>query len=430
MSPADTPQAVAAHQADRLRALFAALSENPFYARKLSGLSTQQRPASRVPPLSTLPFTTKAELIADQQAHPPYGTILTYPLGRYNRLHQTSGTTTGQPLCWLDTPDSWQWVLDLWRAKFELMGLRPGDRLFFPFSFGPFLGFWGAFGAASACGYLALPGGGMSSAARLRFMLNHAATVVFCTPSYALHLAEVAGVEGIDLAATPVRMLVAAGEPGASIPATRERIETAWGARLFDHYGLTEVGPTAVECLENPGGMHVMARDYIAEAIDPATGEAVPPGTVGELVVTNLGRLGSPLVRYRTGDLVRIDPEPCPCGRPWPRLIGGVLGRTDDMIHLRGNNLYPAALEAVIRRFPEVIEYRVTIDRTESLAAIRIELEPAKAGSNLVERVNRAIRDELFFRADVAEVAPGALPRFELKAKRIINHEKHERHEK
>ena len=423
MSPADTPQAVAAQQADRLRALFAVLPENPFYVRKHSVLRT---PYSG---LSDLPFTTKAELLADQQAHPPYGTILTYPLARYNRLHQTSGTTTGQPLCWLDTPGSWDWILDLWRAKFEMMGLRPGDRLFFPFSFGPFLGFWGAFGAASACGYLALPGGGMSSAARLRFMLNHAATVIFCTPSYALHLAEVAGVERIDLAASPVRMLVAAGEPGASIPATRERIEAAWGARLFDHYGLTEVGPTAVECLENPGGMHVMARDYIAEVIDPTTGDAVPPGTVGELVVTNLGRLGSPLVRYRTGDLVRIDPEPCPCGRPWPRLAGGVLGRTDDMIHLRGNNLYPAALEAVVRRFAEVVEYRVTIDRTGSMAAVQIEIEPAVPSDNLAERVSRAIRDELFFRADVAEVAPGSLPRYELKAKRIINHEKHERHE-
>jgi phenylacetate-CoA ligase len=415
MSPADTPQSVAAHQADRLRALFTVLRGNLFYHCKFAGLS----PAHLT--LSTLPFTTKAELIADQAADPPYGTVLTYPLDRYNRLHQTSGTTTGQPLCWLDTPESWQWVLDLWRQKFELMGLRSGDRLFFPFSFGPFLGFWGAFGAASQCGYLTLPGGGMSTAARLRFLLAHAATVVFCTPSYALHLAEVATVEGVDLAASPVRMLVAAGEPGASIPATRERIESAWRARLFDHYGLTEVGPTAVECLENPGGMHVMERDYIAEIIDPATGEPVQPGTPGELVVTNLGRLGSPLIRYRTGDIVRADPAPCPCGRPWMRLAGGVLGRTDDMIHLRGNNVYPAALESVVRRFADVAEYRVTVDRSGPLASVRIEIEPVPTavGAQLAERVGRAVRDDLLFRADVTEVAPGTLPRFELKAKRI-----------
>jgi phenylacetate-CoA ligase len=414
MSPATAdPRDIADIQADKLRALFAALQHNSYYAPKLGSFNPHR------PSLADMPFMAKDDLIADQEAHPPYGTNLTYHLARYTRLHQTSGTSTGRPLCWLDTAESWQWVLDLWRQKFAMMGLRPGDRLFFPFTFGPFLGFWGAFEAAGACGYFTLPGGGMSSAARLRFMLPHAVTVVFCTPSYALHLAEVAGVEGIDLAASSVRMLVAAGEPGASIPATRARIESAWGARLFDHYGLTEVGPTAVECLENPGGMHVMARDFITEVIDPTTGNPVQPGTVGELVVTNLGRLGSPLMRYRTGDLVKIDPTPCPCGRSWPRLVGGVLGRTDDMIHLRGNNLYPAALEAVIRRFPEVAEYRVTIDRGGPLAAVMIELEPMGAGSNVAERVSRAIRDELFFRADVTEVAPGTLPRFEMKAKRF-----------
>ena len=219
-------------------------------------------------------------------------------------------------------------------------------------------------------------------------------------------------------------MLVAAGEPGAASRPRAERIEAAWGARLFDHYGLTEVGPTAVECLENPGGMHVLARDYIAEVIDPATDEPVPPGTVGELVLTNLGRLGSPLVRYRTGDLVRLDTEPCPCGRPWLRLAGGVLGRTDDMIHLRGNNVYPTALEAVIRRFPEVAEYRVTVDRSGPLAEVRIEIEPDAVRDTraVAERVGRAIRDELLFRAEVTAVAPGTLPRFEMKAKRIINH--------
>src|ERR1051326_8722789 len=217
------------------------LPANRFYAAKFAGTDPR-----RVE-LSQLPFTTKAELLADQQAHPPYGTALTFELSRYSRMHQTSGTTTGQPLRWLDTPESWGWMLGCWQRIFALVGLRRDDRLFFTFSFGPFLGFWTAFESAVRDRYFCLPGGGMSSSARLQFLLDHSATVVFCTPTYALHLAEVAARDGIDLAASPVRMLIVAGEPGGSIPETRARIEKPWGARVIDHSGMTEVGPVAVE---------------------------------------------------------------------------------------------------------------------------------------------------------------------------------------
>lgn len=402
---------------DRLRALLhSILPSNRFYSGKYSSQRLEHLT------LQDLPLTTKSELIADQRLHPQYGTNLTFPRERFTRMHQTSGTTSGQPLRWLDTPESWKWMLNLWRSKFAMMGLRPDDRLYFPFSFGPFLGFWAAFEAAVKFGYFTLPGGGMSSAARLRFLIEHGITVIFCTPSYALHLAEVAAANDLDLIASPVRMLIAAGEPGASIPATRQRIESLWGARLFDHYGLTEVGPAACECHENPGSMHVMDEEYIAEIIDPATTLPVPLGTVGELVITNLGRVGSPLIRYRTGDLVRGDASPCPCGRPWLRLAGGVLGRTDDMIHLRGNNLYPAALEGVVRRFADVAEFLVTLDRTGPQPEISVAIEPIPSAVNngVTERVARAIRDELFVRATVTEAPPGALPRFELKAKRFV----------
>jgi phenylacetate-CoA ligase len=414
--------ALAYFQQDRLRALLSAiLPRNGFYAQKIAqtGLDGVTR-NQLADDLIQLPFTTKAELLADQEEHPPYGRVLTYPLDRYCRLNQTSGTS-GRPLCWLDTQESWQWLLGCWETMFRIVGLAPQDRLFFPFSFGPFLGFWTAFDAASRFGYLCLPGGGMSSTARLRFLLAHSATVVFCTPTYALRLAEVALEEGIDLARSSVRTLIVAGEPGGSIPATRLRLEAAWGARVFDHNGLTEVGAVGIECPENPGGLHLLETEYVVEVIDPANGQPLVPGQVGELVLTNLGRWGSPLLRYRTGDLVRIDPQPCPCGRTFVRLEGGVLGRTDDMIHVRGNNLYPSALEAVIRRFSEVAEYRVEIDQTGPLAAVRIELEPMAAlpESGLAAQVGRAIRDELLFRAEVRTVAPGTLPRFEMKAQRV-----------
>ena len=399
---------------EELLSAIAILPENRFYAEKFKKIPARTR-------FADVPFTTKAELVADQESHPPYGTNLTFPIEQYARLHQTSGTTSGRPLRWLDTPESWNWMLGCWMTIFELVGLRPGDRLFFPFSFGPFLGFWTAFEAAQKRGCLALSGGGMSSSARLRLMLENEATVVFCTPTYGLHLSEAARTEGIDLHSSPVRALIVAGEPGGSILATRNRIEQTWSARVFDHYGMTEIGPTAVECVENPGGIHVLETEYIAEIVDPHSGRAVSPGDLGELVLTNLGRAGSPLLRYRTGDLVRADPKPCPCGRPYLRLEGGILGRADDMICVRGNNVFPSSLEALIRRFPDVAEYRVEVDASSTLPELRVEVEPIKAelGASLVKRVDRAIRDELLFRPVVTAAPPGSLPRYEFKANRV-----------
>jgi phenylacetate-CoA ligase len=408
-------------QARRLTALLdEVLTENRFYIRKLAAAELEPETLRTPADLHLLPFTTKAELIADQAQDPPYGQILTYPLHRYNRMHQTSGTA-GKPLRWLDTPESWDWCLENWRRIYELVGSRPEDRLYFAFSFGPFLGFWTAFEAAAKCGNLCLPGGGLSSGARLREILETRATIILCTPTYALRLAEVAVAEGIDLAGSAVRALIVAGEQGGSITQTRRRIEDAWGARVFDHHGMTEIGPAAVECVENPGGMHLLESEFIAEIIDPQTESAVPPGEVGELVLTNLGRAGSPLLRYRTGDLVRVDPKPCPCGRPYLRLDGGILGRTDDMISIRGNNVYPSALEAILRRFPDVAEYRIEVDTSSTLPALRLEVEPTRAdlGPALIQRVDHAIRNELFFRAQVTATAPGSLPRYEFKAKRI-----------
>ena len=397
--------------------LHAILPAHRFYARKFAGLPLDD--------WQNLPFTTKDELVASQAAHPPYGELLTYPLERYTRLHQTSGTK-GAPLRWLDTPESWERMLGSWRTMFSMIGVTPADRLLFAFSFGPFLGFWTAFEAASRMGCLCLATGGLSSGARLKMLLDNRATVVLCTPTYALHLAQFAAEQGVRI--DGVRSVIVAGEPGGSIPATRARIEAAWGARVFDHCGMTEIGPLAIECAQQLGGLHILEADFFAEVIDPATGALLSSplrgrgaggeGELGELVLTNLGRLGSPLLRYRTGDLVRADSRPCPCGCPWMRLAGGILGRTDDMIAIRGNNFYPSALENVLRRFAEVVEYRVTIDRSSALAEMRLEIE-ATADENLATRITDTIRDELMFRARVALVAPGTLPRFEMKAQRI-----------
>jgi phenylacetate-CoA ligase len=409
-------------QLTRFRALLEEIQPlNRFYAEKFGGLTIDPKSIRSADDFAALPFTTKPELLAEQEAHPPYGRFLTYPLARYSRMHQTSGTS-GQPLRWLDTPQSWRWLLECWNAMYRMAGVREGDRLFFAFSFGPFLGFWTAFEAASQMGLLCLPGGGMSSTARLHALLDNQATLLLCTPTYALHLTEIARAEGIDLAGSSLRSIIVAGEPGGSVPEIRNRIEQAWGARVYDHNGMTEIGAVGIECPENPAGIHLLETEYITEVIDPATGRLVNAGHDGELVLTNVGRVGSPLIRYRTGDLVRVDPRPCPCGRAFVRLEGGILGRTDDMIHLRGNNFYPSALEALIRRFPEVAEYRVEVDESGPLAALKIDVEPIgdAPGDSLGDRIGQALRDKFLFRADVRVVPTGSLPRFEMKARRIV----------
>ena len=389
-----------------------------FYSNKYRAAGLDPRNIETFDDFEALPFTTKAEIAADQTDHPPYGTNFLQPRREYSRVHQTSGTTTGRPLRWLDTPASWNWILDCWWVGFrDCIGLTRDDRVFFPFSFGPFLGFWAAFEAVARAGHFAISGGGMPTTARLRNILEHRATVVCCTPTYALHLAEVAQSEKIDLEQAGVRAVVVAGEPGGGIPATRERIGGAWNARVYDHYGLTEVGPVAFETSDRPNEMRLLESEFIVEVLDPITGR---PGVSGELVLTNLGRVGSPLIRYRTGDLVTLSPDSDVAGNRY--LAGGILSRADDMIHIRGNNLYPTAIEAVIRRFREVVEFRIVVDRSEALSDLKIEIEPttAEGGNRLVEAVGRAIRDELLFRADVVAVAPGTLPRFELKSQRVV----------
>jgi phenylacetate-CoA ligase len=408
----------------QLRQLTALLDEihprNPFYKQKFSQAGLARKDITALRDLARLPFTTKEEIIADQANHPPYGRMLTYPAERYCRMHQTSGTS-GKPLRWLDTQESWNQILARWEQIYAIAGVSAADRLFFAFSFGPFIGFWSAFESANRLGYFSLPGGGMSSGARLRFLLDNRITVVLCTPTYALRLAEVAQEEGIDLAACAVRALIVAGEPGGSVPTTRARIEREWDARVFDHSGMTETGPLGIECQQKPAGLHLLENSCLVEVIDPATGSPVERGETGELVLTNLERWGSPLLRYRTGDLVRVDPNPCPCGCVFVRLEGGILGRTDEMIHIRGNNFYPSALESLITQFAEIAEYQIEIDESGSLPAVRIELEPIKTftDGSLAQRVARAVHEEFLFRADVKTVSPGSLPRFEMKARRV-----------
>ena len=412
-------------QLPQLEVLLAALRTNPFYARKLLGTGLLDGVATLAEFSARCPFTTKAELVADQLAHPPYGSNLTFPLERYTRCHQTSGST-GSPLRWLDTPESWTWMLDNWETVHRKAGTTAADRIFFAFSFGPFLGFWTAFESAQRLGCLVFAGGGMTSVARLQAILDLRATILCCTPTYAIHLAEVAAKEGIDLRRSQVKTLSVAGEPGGSIPAVRARLQELWpGARVYDHHGMTEVGPVSYECPTRPGVLHVIERAFIAEVVDPATSQPAGEGERGELILTNLGRTGSPLLRYRTGDLVKrgsptTERGTCACGATDLALEGGILGRVDDMVVVRGVNVYPSAIEEIIRRVGGVAEYQVRVSKRHALAELTVTVEPTVDGSGLgVERrLAAAFESSLALRVPVELAAPGSLPRFESKARR------------
>lgn len=408
----------AAHrQLEKLRCLLAEIAPgNAFYAPKLAASGVTPQLGSLEEFTARTPFTTKAELVADHTVNAPYGSNLSFPLERYTRFCQTSGTT-GRSLAILDTPESWNWMLGNWHQIYRAAGVEPGDTVYFAFSFGPFLGFWTAFEAATQYGCRCLPGGGQSSAARLHGILTHRAAVICCTPTYALHLIEVAAKEELDLTTSAVRTIIVAGEPGGSVSGVRERISAAWGgAEVLDHYGMTEIGPAAYQRAGEPDVLRILEDSYFAEIIDAQTGAPVPGGEVGELVLTTLGRSACPLLRYRTGDLVRRD-----TARDGFALAGGIIGRADDMVVVRGVNIYPSAIDALVRSVPEITEYRVEVSRRGVLSELALHVEAPEESA--IRELERALTGAFALRIPVTRVDAGSLPRFELKARRWVQRE-------
>ncbi|MEO8352585.1 MAG: AMP-binding protein, partial [Chthoniobacteraceae bacterium] len=334
---------------ERLREVLATIAAgNAFYAPRLAAAGLGADLSSFEEFSRRMSFTTKADLVRDQTEHPPAGTNHSFSIERYTRFCQTSGTT-GRPLVILDTNESWQWMLDNWAVIYREAGVRPGDRVYFAFSFGPFLGFWTAFEAAAKYGCLCLPGGGLTSAGRVRAIIQHRAHVLCCTPTYALHLAETAHKEGLDPRTAAVRTIIVAGEPGGSEPHVRRRMSAAWNdAKIVDHYGMTEVGPVAYEDAEHPGLMRIIEDSYYAEVLDHETLQPVAEGEAGELILTSLGRTACPLLRYRTGDIVKATRDARGLA-----LEGGIIGRADDMVVVRGVNIYPSAIDELVRTIPE-----------------------------------------------------------------------------
>ncbi|MEW4489578.1 AMP-binding protein [Thalassoglobus sp. JC818] len=413
------------NQSERLRALVKLVSEtNPFWKERWKRAGFDPSSFSGLEDLSRIPLLTKQELVDDQNSNLPYGRNLTFPVTDYSRLHQTSGTT-GKPMRWLDTPESWNWFMECWSQIYRLIGVTSEDVFAFPFSFGPFIGFWAAFEGAQRLGNLSLTMGGMTSEARLNMILELEATVICCTPTYALRLTEVAEARQLPISESSVRLIVVAGEPGGAIPAIRNRISSAWNARVIDHWGMTDIGSLGIEPIDRPGQLVILESECIAEILDPETLNPVEPGELGELILTNLGRTGQPVIRYRTGDLVKQCKEVPESGCQFLSLDGGILGRADDMVTIRGNNVFPSSLDAILREIPGVAEYMIRVVTHRSMPHMKVEIEPvveqADEGSvrKLTTLVQQRIKDRLNFQAEVVPVGVNELPRFELKGRRF-----------
>lgn len=404
--------ALEAHQLEKLNRLMERVRrENRFYQRKLAGCPTNVKTLAD---FAEFPTTTKGEL-QPAAGNDPFAMNLSYPHDRYVRCHRTSGTR-GRPLVVLDTADDWLWWNECWQFVLDAAHVSSSDRALLAFSFGPFVGFWSAFDALVARGAMVFPGGGLSSLARLEVVQSLDVTALLSTPSYALRLAEVAREHQISLQASAVERIIVAGEPGGSVPAIRARIEGEWGAKVVDHSGATEVGPWGFADADG-NGLHVNEAEFIAEFVSVKTGGAAGEGELAHLLLTTLGRAGAPVIRYRTGDLVRpVWPTSGACR--FVLLEGGVLGRADDMMIIRGMNIFPSSVEQILRSFPEVVEYRMIARKNGAMDELEIEVE-----DHLEEptRIAEELRLKLGLKVEVTCVPAMALPRFEGKGRRFVD---------
>ena len=404
-------------QLKRLNELIVNVQDRPFY----SGYGLQEvYPLESLDDLCSLPLLTKEQLLGDAAGRP--ARVFDLPRPHYNRLHQTSGTQ-GFPMTVLDTPEDWAWWLNCWDYVLDAADAQSSDVAMMAFSFGPFIGFWTANDALVRRGTTVVPGGGMTSQQRIQAIFDHHCTILCCTPTYALHLGAVADKHDIDLTKTAIRRIIVAGEPGGSTPSVRNRLETLWGAKVIDHTGASEVGAWGFGNSAGTG-IHVIEDEFIAELlrfdVDHPEGIEVEDGEQAELVLTSLGRLGGPVIRYRTGDIVRgyrnHDQE---CGFLF--LEGGVLGRVDDMMVIRGVNVFPSSIESMVREIAPLAEFRMIVSRVDEMDQLAIELEADQVHAT---KLSSLIRDRLAMRATVEAVAAGSLPRFEAKAKRLVDRRK------
>ncbi|MFH1060142.1 MAG: phenylacetate--CoA ligase family protein [Pseudomonadota bacterium] len=408
------------------RVLTWAYERSPYYRQLYRAAGLEPGDIKGWDDMAKVPKMDKARLKEAQTQEPfPYGGVLCLPLSEVAEFRQTSGTT-GQPVYQADSWADWEWWSECWSYILWAQGYRPADRVFIPFGYNIFVAFWAGHYAAEKLGCEVVPGGVLDTSARLLKIQELKATALMGTPTYLLNMAETARSKlGFDAADLTIERITCAGEPGASIPATKARLEQAWGAKVFDHAGATEIGAWSYECSHQSGGLHVNEGLFLVQIEDLVTGELIDqPGRRGRMVITALDRRAQPCLRFDSMDIIEWAAEPCPCGRTYRLIKGGVQGRADDITKVKGVLLSPAAIESVVRSFPELgDEYEVVVARVGDSESITLKVEPRRDGAADPRELLKRLKDELRLKTNLGYAIEvhdyGSLPRYEGKARRF-----------
>ncbi len=407
-----------------------AYNTTPFHHRRFDEAGVKPEQIKTLDDIRRIPFMTREAWMDSQVEKPMFGEMLATDRNHAIRYHLTSGTSGRTPIRVLDSTKDWDWIAEMWAYGLWGFGIRPEDSAYFAFGYGSFIGFWGAHYGCEKMGTLVIPGGAQTSEGRIKQILEMGVTTVFSTPTYALTLWQKAREMGIDLAKeSNVRIVISSGEPAGSIPAVKRLIEEAWGAKCGDTAGMTELGTIMIfECSHQSGGTHIIEDHFIEEVLNPETGEPVGYGELGERVVTSFGRGFIPVIRYRTKDMVmKVPASTCSCGRTWDLYDGGIRGRWDDMKLIRGTNVYPRAVESIVREYAAIDEFQIYIWRKDDLTdeiSIKLEIKPGfeeqwpELGQKLAKDLAGSHEG---LRFNIERVEYGELPHFELKAKRLVD---------
>lgn len=408
-----------------------AYNNSPFYKKLYQDAGMEPGDIKSYEDIKKVPKIDKG-MLRDVQSRPPfpYGDMLAVPLTEVTEFRQTSGTT-GTPVYQADTWQDWEWWAESWAYILYSQGYRNTDRIFIPFGYNIFVAFWAGHYAAEKVGCEVVPGGVLDTEARIMKMKELKCNGFMATPTYVLGMADTARKIGIDPKSIGIQKITCAGEPGASIPTTKARIEEAWGAKVYDHIGATEIGAWSYMCADQPPGLHVNEALFLVEIEDLDTGEIITqPGKNGKMIITAFDRMAKPCIRFDSKDVIRWADYTCTCGRTFRIIDGGVVGRSDDITKVKGVLLAPTAIEEVVRSFKELSdEYEVVVTKKGDIDDILLKIEIKQGLEGEKDSILNRLKDELRVKTNLGykiEVHPfGSLPRYEVKAKRFKDMRKH-----